>query len=56
MDFKEVRYFLQVARAGSFNKAARELNIAQPALSRQVRKLERRSASISSFVTAAACG
>ena len=40
MDFKEVRYFLQVARAGSFNKAAHELNIAQPALSRQVRKLE----------------
>src|ERR1700743_1165000 len=40
MDFKEVRYFLQVARAGSFNRAAHELNIAQPALSRQVRKLE----------------
>lgn len=37
---KEIRYFAQVARAGSFNRAAEELRIAQPALSRKVRKLE----------------
>jgi LysR family nitrogen assimilation transcriptional regulator len=40
MNLKEIRYFVHVARAGSFNRAAGELNIAQPALSRQVRKLE----------------
>jgi LysR family nitrogen assimilation transcriptional regulator len=41
MDLKELRYFLEVARAGSFLKAAENLRIAQPALSRKVRKLER---------------
>ena len=40
MEFRELRYFMHVARAGSFSQAAGELNIAQPALSRQVRKLE----------------
>src|SRR5262245_17623921 len=42
MDFKEMRYFAHVARAGSFSRAADELRIAQPALSRQIRKLEDR--------------
>jgi len=41
MDLKEIRYFAQVARAGSFSRAASELRTAQPALSRKVRKLER---------------
>lgn len=40
MDLKEMRYFAHVARAGSFSRAASELRIAQPALSRQIRKLE----------------
>ena len=40
MDFKEMRYFAHVARAGSFSRAAGELRVAQPALSRQIRKLE----------------
>ncbi len=40
MDLKKIRYFAQVARAGSFSRAAQELRIAQPALSRQIRKLE----------------
>ncbi|WP_145925238.1 LysR family transcriptional regulator [Bordetella sp. H567] len=35
-----MRYFAHVARAGSFSRAAQELYIAQPALSRQIRKLE----------------
>lgn len=35
-----MRYFAHVARAGSFSRAATELRIAQPALSRQIRKLE----------------
>lgn len=40
MDIRELRSFLQVARAGSFSRAASELYIAQPALSRQIAKLE----------------
>ena len=40
MDFREIRYFAQIATAGSFSLAAKELRVAQPALSRQIRKLE----------------
>lgn len=40
LDFRALRYFVCVAEAGSFSKAAELLHIAQPALSRQVQKLE----------------
>ena len=40
MNFKQLAYFVQVAELGSFSKAALVLDIAQPALSRQVRALE----------------
>lgn len=40
MDIRELRYFVQVAEHRSFTKAAIHLRIAQPAISRQVRKLE----------------
>ncbi|OYW51873.1 MAG: transcriptional regulator [Rhizobiales bacterium 17-65-6] len=40
MDIRELRYFVQIARIGSVSGAAARLNIAQPALSRQLRKLE----------------
>jgi len=40
MELKELRNFMQVARAGSVSRAAQELRLAQPALSRQIKKLE----------------
>ena len=40
MEIRELRSFIHVARAGSFSRAASELYIAQPALSRQIAKLE----------------
>jgi LysR family transcriptional regulator, nitrogen assimilation regulatory protein len=40
MDLKQLEYFVGVAESGSFTRAAMALDIAQPALSRQVRLLE----------------
>lgn len=40
MNLKQLEYFVAVAELGSFSKAAVILNVAQPALSRQVRLLE----------------
>ena len=40
MDFKQLQYFLAVAEAGSFTKATLKLAVDQPALSKQVRRLE----------------
>ncbi|KXU87262.1 transcriptional regulator [Paraburkholderia monticola] len=40
MEIKELRSFVHIARVGSFSRAAAELYVAQPALSRQVAKLE----------------
>ncbi|OZI37240.1 hypothetical protein CAL29_02085 [Bordetella genomosp. 10] len=40
MDLKQLEYFVHVAELGSFTRAAAILDVAQPALSRQVRRLE----------------
>jgi LysR family transcriptional regulator, nitrogen assimilation regulatory protein len=40
VEFKTLRYFVRVAEARSFSKASVHLRVAQPALSRQVQKLE----------------
>lgn len=40
MDLKQLEYFVRVADLGSFTKASLVLSVAQPALSKQVRRLE----------------
>ena len=40
MNLKQLEYFVRVAELGSFTRASQALDIAQPALSRQVRQLE----------------
>jgi LysR family nitrogen assimilation transcriptional regulator len=41
MDLKQMQYFLCLAQEGSVTRAARQLNLVQPALSMQIAKLER---------------
>lgn len=40
MDFLQLKYFSAIARNGSVSKAARELYITQPSLSRSIAHLE----------------
>lgn len=40
MELRRLRYFLRIAAEGSLGKASRALNIAQPALGRQIQLLE----------------
>ncbi len=40
MDIRDIRYFLQIAEYENVSKAAEQLHISQPPLSRQLRKLE----------------
>jgi LysR family nitrogen assimilation transcriptional regulator len=40
MELRQIRYFLEVAKSGSFNEAASRLRISQSSLSRRVRDLE----------------
>ena len=40
LDLRKIKYFQTIARCGSISKAAAQLHIAQPALSRQLKDLE----------------
>ena len=40
MDLRQLRVFVEVARLGSFTRAAEHLHVAQPAVSLSIRKLE----------------
>ncbi len=40
MEVDQLRYFLKIADSGSYTRAAEELGITQPALSRSIQKLE----------------
>jgi LysR family nitrogen assimilation transcriptional regulator len=40
MDLKQLKYFISIADFGSMTRASESLNIAQPALTQQVAKLE----------------
>src|SRR5260370_25615526 len=39
-DLRQLVSFAEIARTGSFRQAAKTLHVAQPALSRQIKKLE----------------
>ncbi|MBT7942358.1 MAG: LysR family transcriptional regulator, partial [Alphaproteobacteria bacterium] len=40
MEFRHLRYFVDIAEEQSFTRAASRLHVAQPALSRHMRNLE----------------
>lgn len=40
MDYRHLKYFMEVAEQKSFSKAARNLHISQSAISRMIKSLE----------------
>ncbi|PJZ53910.1 LysR family transcriptional regulator [Leptospira adleri] len=46
MEFRQIRYFLEIHEAGTFQRAASKLGLTQPALSRQIFLLEKELGSL----------
>jgi DNA-binding transcriptional LysR family regulator len=46
MELRQLKYFVSIAKFGSFRAAAASLHVAQPALSRQIKRLEREVGSV----------
>ena len=40
MNLRQLKYFVAIAAEGSLSSASQKLNVAQPSLSQQIRKLE----------------
>jgi LysR family transcriptional regulator, nitrogen assimilation regulatory protein len=55
MDIKQMQYFLCLAQEGNVTRAARQLNIVQPALSMQIAKLEKSLGKQLSIAVPTAC-
>ncbi|HLE21081.1 MAG TPA: LysR family transcriptional regulator, partial [Vicinamibacteria bacterium] len=49
MDIPELRYFVAVAEAGNFTRAAERCHVSQPSLSQQIKKLEGRLGHMAAF-------
>ncbi|MFB6347066.1 MAG: LysR family transcriptional regulator, partial [bacterium] len=40
MELRQIKYFVSLARAENFSRAAENVHVSQPALSQQIKKLE----------------
>ena len=56
MELQQLRYFDEVARTQHVTNSAKKLNVAQPALTQSIRRLEHELACRCSSASGATCG